>query len=163
LDDDGNPVRDGEPGELTVSTLGVEAMPLLRFRTGDLCTFHNEPCKCGRQTKRISPIIGRKNQMIKFKGTTIFPSSIFDVLDHFDSVENYVVEVNTNDYGTDEVVVHVGCVNGSDALVKELKDKFRAKLRVAPEIKLTLVENIQKIQAPDKNRKPVKFLDKRKK
>ncbi|MCE5344936.1 MAG: AMP-binding protein [Bacteroidales bacterium] len=163
IDDNGNPVTDGEPGELVITTLGVEAMPLLRFRTGDLCTFHNEPCACGRKTKRISPIIGRKNQMIKYKGTTIFPSSIFDVLDHFDNVENYVVEVNTNDYGTDEVIVHVGSANGSDVLVKELKDKFRAKLRVTPEIKLTLVENIQKIQAPEKNRKPVKFLDKRKK
>jgi phenylacetate-CoA ligase len=91
LDNDGNPVAEGEPGELTITTLGVEAMPLLRFRTGDVCTFHNEPCICGRKTKRISPIFGRKNQMIKFKGTTIFPSSIFDILDHSDNIENYVV------------------------------------------------------------------------
>ena len=162
LDDNGNSVAEGESGELTITTLGVEAMPLLRFRTGDVCTFHNEPCACGRQTKRISPIIGRKNQMIKFKGTTIFPSSIFDILDHMDNIENYVVEVSTNDYGMDDVVVYVGCAKGTETIEKELKDKFRAKLRVTPEIKLTFVEIIQKIQAPGINRKPIKFIDKRK-
>ena len=162
LDDNGNSVSEGESGELTITTLGVEAMPLLRFRTGDVCTFHKEPCVCGRNTKRISPIIGRKNQMIKFKGTTIFPSSIFDILDHSDNIENYVVEVSTNDYGMDDVVVYVGCTTGSETIVKELKDKFRAKLRVTPEIKLTFVEIIQKIQSPGINRKPIKFLDKRK-
>ena len=162
LDDNDRQVDDCESGELTITTLGVEAMPLLRFRTGDVCTFHNEPCACGRQTKRISPIIGRKNQMIKFKGTTIFPSSIFDILDHTDNIENYVVEVNTNDYGMDNVVVYVGCTKGSETIEKELKDKFRAKLRVTPEIKLTFVEIIQKIQAPGINRKPIKFIDKRK-
>jgi phenylacetate-CoA ligase len=162
LDDNGMHVAEGESGELSITTLGVEAMPLLRFRTGDVCTFHNEPCACGRQTKRISPIFGRKNQMIKFKGTTIFPSSIFDILDHMDNIENYVVEVSTNEYGMDDVVVYVGCIKGTETIEKELKDKFRAKLRVTPEIKLTFVEIIQKIQAPGINRKPIKFIDKRK-
>lgn len=162
LDDEGNPVAGGEAGELTITTLGVEAMPLLRYRTGDVCTFHEEPCACGRMTKRISPIIGRKNQMIKFKGTTIFPSSIFEVLDHSENIVNYVVEASTNEFGTDDVVVYVGCINGSDNFVKELKDKFRAKLRVAPEIKLTYIEIIQKLQFDETSRKPIKFIDKRK-
>lgn len=163
LDDNGNPVAEGEPGELTITTLGVEAMPLLRFRTGDVCTFHSSPCACGRNTKRISPIIGRKNQMIKFKGTTIFPSSIFDVLDHSEHVENYIVEVVTNEYGTDDVIVHIACSNDSENTVKDLKDKFRAKLRVAPEIVITHFDILQKIHSPEINRKPIKFIDKRKK
>lgn len=162
LDDNGSPVKEGEAGELTISTLGVEAMPLLRFRTGDICTFHNEPCACGRKTKRISPIIGRKNQMIKFKGTTIFPPSIFDVLDHTNNIENYVVEVSTSDCGTDNVTVYVGCRPGAENVEKELKDAFKSKLRVTPEIKLTFADVIQKIQAPEINRKPIKFIDKRK-
>ena len=163
LNDDGQPVTEGEIGELTITTLSVEAMPLLRFRTGDLCTFHSEPCACGRKTKRISPILGRKNQMIKFKGTTILPSSIFDILDHSDNIDNYVVEVSTSDCGTDDVVVFVSSKDGSENVIKELKDKFRAKLRVTPEIKLTYAEIIHKIQAPEVNRKPLKFIDKRKK
>jgi len=100
--------------------------------------------------------------MIKFKGTTIFPSSIFDILDHIDNIENYVVEVSTNEYGMDDVVVYVGCFKGTETIEKELKDKFRAKLRVTPEIKLTFVEIIQKIQTNGISRKPIKFIDKRK-
>ncbi|MCK9303324.1 MAG: AMP-binding protein [Bacteroidales bacterium] len=162
LDDDNNPVPEGEAGELTVTTLGVEGMPLLRFKTGDIARFHYEPCSCGRTTMRISPIIGRKNQMIKFKGTTLYPASIFDVLDNVDYVENYIVEVSSNDIGTDEVTVIVGSVaNEKEELIKDLKDRFRARLRVAPDIVFDDIDKIRKIQYPESKRKPVKFIDKR--
>ncbi len=62
LDDNNNPVPEGEAGEVTITTLGVEGMPLLRFKTGDICHYYNEPCKCGRTTKRLGPVIGRKNK-----------------------------------------------------------------------------------------------------
>ena len=162
LDDDNNPVPECEAGELTVTTLGVEGMPLLRFKTGDIARFHYEPCSCGRTTMRISPIIGRKNQMIKFKGTTLYPASIFDVLDNVDYVENYIVEVSSNDIGTDEVTVIVGSVaNEKEELIKDLKDRFRARLRVAPDIVFDDIDKIRKIQYPESKRKPVKFIDKR--
>ncbi len=162
LDDQNNVVPQGELGELTITTLGVEGMPLLRFKTGDICRFHYEPCICGRQTMRVSPIIGRKNQMIKFKGTTLYPASIFDVLDNIDYVENYLVEVYSNEVGMDEVVVIVGSQVQGEDIIKELKDHFRARLRVAPEVKFADIDEIRKIQLPEMKRKPVKFIDKRK-
>ncbi len=73
LDGNDNPVPKGEAGELTITTLGVEGMPLLRFKTGDICHGHYETCKCGRKTMRVGPVIGRRNQMIKYKGTTLYP------------------------------------------------------------------------------------------
>lgn len=163
LDENNNVVPEGEVGELTVTTLGVEGMPLLRFKTGDIARFHYEPCACGRTSMRISPIIGRKNQMIKLKGTTLYPASIFDVLDNVDYVENYVVEVSSNEIGTDSVTVVVGCQNPEEEEVtKDLKDRFRAKLRVAPDIRFDSIDNIRKINFPEAKRKPVKFIDKRK-
>jgi phenylacetate-CoA ligase len=162
LDEKNNVVPCGEFGELTITTLGVEGMPLLRFKTGDICRFHYEPCSCGRTTMRISPIIGRKNQMIKFKGTTLYPASIFDVLDNIDYIENYLVEVHSNDVGMDEVHIIAGSRIQGDDIIKELKDRFRAKLRVAPEVKFADIEDIKKIQYPATKRNPVKFLDKRK-
>lgn len=163
LDENNNVVPEGEIGELTVTTLGVEGMPLLRFKTGDIARFHYEPCSCGRTTMRISPIIGRKNQMIKLKGTTLYPATIFDVLDNVDYVENYVVEVSSNEIGTDSVTVVVGCQNTEEEEVtKDLKDRFRAKLRVAPDIRFDSIDNIRKINFPEAKRKPVKFIDKRK-
>lgn len=161
LDDENLPAKENEFGELTITTLGVEGMPLLRFKTGDICRFHHEPCSCGRTTMRISPIIGRKNQMIKFKGTTLYPSSIFDVLDNVDYIENYIVEVSSNEIGTDQVLVHVGAASRSRELMKDLQDRFRAKLRVAPDIQFKEIDEIKRIQFPEEKRKPIKFIDKR--
>jgi phenylacetate-CoA ligase len=163
LNDEGNPVAEGEAGELTITTLGVEAMPLLRFRTGDIARFYTEPCACGRTTMRISPIIGRRNQMIKYKGTT---AAIFDVLDHTDYIENYYVEVALDDFQNDVVNVYLGCKSQkltNQDIEKDMKDRFRAKLRVAPNIFISDIEAIKKIHAADVNRKPIKFIDKRKK
>jgi len=166
LDELGHPVSEGEAGELTITTLGVEAMPLLRFKTGDIARFHYEPCSCGRTTPRISPIIGRRNQMIKYKGTTLYPSAIFDVLDNIDFVENYYIEVYTDDCGNDNLDVFIGCKDYTLVerdIPKELKDRFRAKLRVAPNIEVVDIDIIKKVNASDINRKPIKFIDKRNK
>lgn len=162
LDENDKPVKDGEPGELTVSTLGVEGMPLLRFKTGDVCIAHTEPCSCGRTTMRLSPILGRKQQMIKFKGTTLYPPSLYDVLNHVPYIKNYFVEVYTNDIGTDEISITIGVTNPPPNFEKELKDHFRAKLRVAPNIKTDTPENVTKIQFPEMSRKPITFFDRRK-
>lgn len=161
LDDQNHIVADGNYGELTITTLGVEGMPLLRFKTGDICKFHHEPCACGRTSMRISPIIGRKNQMIKFKGTTLYPSSIFDILDNVENIENYIIEVSSNEIGTDRVVVYVGTKTQNPHFLKELSDRFRAKLRVTPDLICKDIEEIKKIQLPEKQRKPIKFIDKR--
>ena len=164
IDENGNQVQDGETGELVITTLGVEAMPLLRFRTGDITCFHPEACQCGRTTKRISPLLGRRKQMIKFKGTTLYPASIFDVLQNIDYVENYFVELTHDEVGNDNVNVHVGCkITDFDPnlIEKELKDHFRAKLRVAPNVIISDIETIKKVHALDINRKPVLVIDKR--
>ncbi|HJH60166.1 MAG TPA: AMP-binding protein [Bacteroidetes bacterium] len=157
------PVKDGEVGEVVITTLGVETMPLLRFRTGDMASIHTEPCRCGRKSFRISPLVGRKNNMIKLKGTTLYPPAIFDVLDNTEYVENYVVYIDYNSTGTDEVLVKIGLRHTPEFdVVKELKDRFRARIRVAPEIEITPVEIIQKINFPATSRKPVKLIDNRK-
>ncbi|MEO8760753.1 MAG: AMP-binding protein [Bacteroidia bacterium] len=161
IDEEGNEVKNNEAGELVITTLGVEAMPLLRFKTGDICKIHYETCKCGRTSARLSPILGRKKQMIKYKGTTIYPHALYEILDVLDEVKNYQVEVFTNEIGTDELLVHIGCANPSEKLEKEIKDFFRAKLRVAPNLIFTEIEKLQKIILPETSRKPIKFLDKR--
>jgi phenylacetate-CoA ligase len=94
LDDEGNLLPPQTLGELTITTLDVVGMPLLRYRTGDICMYYNEPCACGRNSIRLSPVVGRKNQMIKYKGTTLFPAAIFDALSSLTEVIDYVVEVS---------------------------------------------------------------------
>jgi phenylacetate-CoA ligase len=161
LDDQNLPVKEGEEGELTVTTLGVEGMPLIRFKTGDICKAYYNTCTCGRTTLRISPILGRKQQMIKFKGTSLYPPALYDVLNTIPYIKNYMVEVFTNDIGTDEISITIGAVNAPENFDKELKDHFRAKLRVAPGIILDTPENITKKQFPEMSRKPITFIDRR--
>ena len=160
IGDDGFPVADGQPGEVVVTTLGVEGMPLLRFRTGDIACKHVEQCRCGRWSYRLSPLLGRKHNMIKLKGTTLYPPAINDVLDNTEYIENYVVKVRNSDAGTDEVIVSIGLKfdPGFD-VIKELKDRFRSRIRVAPEIEICSVEEIHSINYPPTGRKPVKFID----
>lgn len=163
IGEDDKPVPDGEPGEIVITTLGVEGMPLLRFRTGDIAAKMVAPCACGRNSYRLTPLIGRKHNMIKLKGTTIYPPAINDVLDNTPFVGNYVVVVRHSDAGTDEVIVRVSLRDfiGNDEAVKQLKDHFRSRLRVAPVVEVLPADVIQQINFPAKSRKPVKFIDER--
>ncbi len=163
LDDDENPVSPGELGEIVITTLGVEGMPLLRFKTGDICHHYIDACECGRNTLRLGPLVGRKKQMIKYKGTTLYPPSLYDILNEINGVENYLVEVSTKDIGTDDIIIKVGCKNPTEEFEKSIKDHFRAKLRVAPSIQFENPEEIHKQQHPEMSRKPIVFIDKRKK
>lgn len=162
LDHNNNPVQDKEYGELTITTIGIEGMPLLRFKTGDIVRAYREPCNCGRNTLRLSPVIGRKKQMIKYKGTTIYPPAMYDLLNNFDEIENYIIEISHNAIGTDEILIKLGTNTQNSNLLEKIKDHFRAKLRVAPKIEFHSVEKINKLKFPKMSRKPILFFDKRK-
>ncbi len=161
LDENNQSVEAGKPGEVTITTLGVEGMPLLRYKTGDICIANHEPCICGRNTLRLSPVIGRKKQMIKFKGTTLFAPALFDLLNGMEEIKDYVVEVDSNEIGTDEVLLYLLPVNNNEATDHKIRAYLQAKLRVTPHIRYLDAEMIQKMQFPEMMRKPVKFIDKR--
>lgn len=162
LDDNNRPVLSGNPGELTVTTLGVEGMPLLRFKTGDICIQYDEKCACGKTSVRLGPVLGRKQQLIKYKGTTVYPAAIFDVLNQINFIQNYFIEVYSNEIGTDEIKINISVKNAPDNYADEIKTMMQGKIRVIPEIKTETNENILKIQFPETSRKPIIFFDRRK-
>ena len=139
-------------------------MPLIRFKTGDVVEHFTEPCACGRNSMRLGPVIGRKNEMIKYKGTTLYPPALYDILNDMEYVENYIIEVSTNQIGTDDILIRIA-TNGHkpENFEKYIKDHFRAKLRVAPTIQFESKEEINKVKFPELKRKPVVFIDKRNK
>lgn len=161
LDDNDNPVAEGESGELTITTLGVEGMPLLRFKTGDIVKLHPETCQCGRNTHRIGPVVGRKQHMIKYKGTTLYPPAMHDLLNYFEAIQNHVIEISTNDLGTDEILIKIASSKASEELLSEIKDHFRAKLRVTPKVEFVPSDQLNKIIFTPMSRKPITFIDKR--
>lgn len=163
IGEDNLPVADGEQGEIVVTTLGVEGMPLLRFRTGDVASKCTEPCRCGRNSYRLTPLAGRKNNMIKLKGTSLYPPALNDVLDHAEYIENYLIIVRDGEAGTDEVIAKIGLKYQPDFdVIKDMKDRFRSRIRVTPGIEILPVEEIHRMNYPAKSRKPVKLIDYRK-
>ncbi len=162
LNDENVPVKNGELGELTVTTLGIEAMPLLRFKTGDIVKAHDEPCSCGRNTLRLGPVMGRKQQMIKYKGTTLYPPAMHDLMTFFEQIQLHQIEISTNEVGTDEIVIKIASPNTTDEFLDEIKDHFRAKLRVTPKIELIDFEVLEKMVMLPASRKPLTFIDRRK-
>jgi phenylacetate-CoA ligase len=161
LNEVGKPCKEGEAGEVVISTLQMEAMPLLRFKTGDICEWFQDDCPCGRTTLRLGPVIGRKKQMIKYKGTTLYPPVLYDLLNEFEGITAFVIEVFTNNIGTDEIIIKVASKEASSQFQKRIKDHFRAKLRVAPKVEFMDLETINKLRFPEMSRKPVLFFDKR--
>lgn len=162
LDDAGQPVPEGTPGEITITTLGVEGMPLVRYRTGDLATAHTAPCSCGRTTLRLGPIVGRRQQMIKLKGTTIYPPGIFELLNQVPAVQDYVVEVITGELGTDELRLHVLVKEAQqEETMQRLPAMFQATLRVVPEIRFVTAAALEQLQFGKLDRKVRRFLDHR--
>jgi phenylacetate-CoA ligase len=137
-------------------------MPLLRFKTGDMVQAHTEVCGCGRNTMRLGPVVGRKKQMIKYKGTTLYPPAMDNILNDFSEVESYIIEISNNTIGTDEICIKIATKTPSDKLLSRIKDHFRAKLRVSPRIEIHDKKDIQKLQFPIMSRKPVMVIDNRK-
>lgn len=161
IDENGKIVADGEFGELVITTLGIEAMPLLRFKTGDICRAHTQTCACGRTSLRLGPVAGRKKQMIKFKGTTLFPGAIFDVLNEIDAIDLYQVELSTNEIGMDDVCVKIALKKDKQLNEKELKDYFRSRLRVSPSVHFMKTQDLREQVFKEENRKPILLLDNR--
>ncbi|MXS71374.1 AMP-binding protein [Flavobacteriaceae bacterium W22] len=159
LDDDGNPVKEGQTGELTITTLGVEALPLLRFKTGDIVKAHYETCKCGRNTMRLGPVIGRKQQMIKYKGTTLYPPAMNDILNDFDGILCYQVVIQSNEIGLDEIIIKLSTEISDENFENEVRDHFRAKLRVSPKIEIVDFDILSKTVFNPNSRKPINFVD----
>ena len=161
LDENDMLVDAGIPGEVTITTLGVEGMPLLRYKTGDICTYDDAPCSCGRTSLRLSPVIGRKKQMIKFKGTTLYPPALFDLLNEMEEVKDFVVDVYSNEIGMDEVLIHLVPLDHSEACDHRIRAYLQARLRVSPHVRYISPEEVQKMQVNEAGRKVIKFIDRR--
>lgn len=162
LDENHQPVKEGEPGEVVITTLGVEGMPLLRYKTGDIARHYTTPCSCGRTTLRIGPIEGRRQQMIKLRGTTIYPAMIFELLHQISEVKDYAVEVSTGELGTDELKFYLAVKSAPDpALITRIKSFVQSRLRVLPDILFCTPQEMEQLHMAGQIRKPKKFIDNR--
>ncbi len=135
------PVSDGQPGELVLTTLNREAMPLLRYRTRDITALIPEPCPCGRTHRRIQRITGRADDMLIVRGVNVYPQQIERVLMGIPAVgRNYLITLD----GLDDMSVQVELAeSGFDGQVEHLVnlqnqiiERLRAETLVKPKVEL---------------------------
>lgn len=159
VDENGNPVPDGTPGELVGTPLGVEAVPLLRYRTGDITFKVKGDCTCGRNSMRIGPILTPKSQVITLNGTEIYPLTLTSALDELEYIEDYLIIVEgENSSSSDDISLHV-------VTHPSRVPPIAAHLRTCAQVNIPiLVSNKPTINALRKgSQKSIKILDKRKK
>jgi len=158
LDSANRPLPPGQVGELTITTLGVEAFPLIRYKTGDLVSLSQSACSCGRNTIKVSPVVGRKQQRIKLKGTTIYPPAIANVLNAHRYVKDYLILIDKNELDSDELTVFIDSTIGEKGL-PALKVALKAHLRVSPKLEVADIGALRRRFKVHLKRKPVQILD----
>ena len=157
------PVADGEIGELVLTTLCREAMPLLRYRTRDLTRILGRSCPCGRNHVRVDRMRGRSDDMIVLRGVNIFPIQIEKILLKFPEVgTNYLITLTTED-NNDQMTVEVEVNEGTDdfaklqRLEKEIRHQLGDEILLKPRVRL-----VAKGVLPVSEGKAVRVVDKRK-
>lgn len=157
VNEQGQRVAPGEVGEVIATPLQVTGMPLLRFKTGDVATLYCDPCECGRNSWRVGPVLGRKNQMLKYRGTTVYPPAIFAVLQEVKEVQAFYIEVRDDYALSDQIRVVVGS-DCPDITAHYMEELLAARIRVKPEVVIQDVDTVRRQTIQEDKRKPVTFL-----
>ena len=160
VDEHGFPVPPGTPGELVMTPLAIEGMPLLRFRTGDITFMLDDRCACGNPAPRLGPIIGRKSQMLKVKGTTVYPPAVFDALSKLADIDDFYLVVRAADALSDELDVHV-TLNGNAVSAEDIAEHLQACIRVRPRVVIEDAAVLRHKVYDPQSRKPLRFFDMR--
>ncbi len=149
---------DGQTGELVFTSITKEAIPLIRYRTRDLCSLTNEKCKCGRTTTRMAKVTGRSDDMMIIRGVNVFPSQIESVLLKYSEVEPhymiYVGRVNN----TDTLDIHVEVnekffsdeVKKLESLSRKLASDIQSVIGISANIKLVEPKSIERSEGKAK-------------
>lgn len=124
------PVEDGTYGELVLTTLTKEAMPVIRYRTKDITTLDHTPCKCGRTTVRMAKLKGRTDDMLIIRGVNVFPSQIEGVLMEMPEIGGqYEITVTRDEHHMDRIEVAVEVADGTLLTDFQNLEKLKAKVR----------------------------------
>ena len=122
----------GEKGELVVTCIFKEALPLIRYRTKDITRLIYEPCKCGRTFCRMENLQGRTDDMLKIRGVNVFPSQIEEVIFSVDEIGPHYEIIVTRENHADKLEIRVELLKATDSYkeLEEIQKKIKSKLRV---------------------------------
>jgi phenylacetate-CoA ligase len=154
--DSGEPVPDGVDGELVFTTLTKEALPLLRYRTGDIASLTREPCVCGRTLSRMSAVRGRRDDMLIVRGINLYPSQIEHVLLRVDGVAPHYQLVVERPSQLDEITVVCEPTGSAAGVGARVRAAIRSEIGVG-----VAVELLEPGAVPRSEGKAVRVIDKR--
>ncbi len=166
LDKDGESVAPGERGELVLTSLTKEAMPLIRYRTGDITIIREDECQCGRTHTILEKVVGRADDMLIVRGINVFPSQIEHVLMDISEVgDQFQVVIDRKRHKLDEMHIKVELTDR--AFTGELKDLENLRCSVEDKLKTvlnlrTLVELVERGTIPRTAGKAQRIVDLRK-
>jgi phenylacetate-CoA ligase len=143
VDEKGSPLPDNTPGELVATTFGIEGMPLLRYRTGDITFRVPGDCACGRNSVRIGPILGRTDEMLKVNNQSVFPLVVTNALDELDEIGDYIITIGGDGLHGDRVSIHVAA---QPSAVERIANHVRNAARVSFPILISNVSTIQSMR-----------------
>jgi phenylacetate-CoA ligase len=136
------PVPDGEVGELVVTSLTKEALPVLRYRTRDLAALDRRPCPCGRTGVRMGRVVGRSDDMLILRGVNVFPSQVEEALLRVEgTAPHYLIEVSrpgTLDEAVVKVEVRPGDFSDEMRQMVELRDRIDREIHAVTGIRMTV-------------------------
>jgi len=165
LDKNEQPCAPGEPGELVITSLTKEAMPLIRYHTGDVTYIMEDKCPCGRTSRKLHRFLGRADDMLIVRGINVFPSQIEDVLISIPEIGSYFqVIVDRKKHGLDEISIQVELKD--EAFTGELSDLARIQKKTEERLKSVLnvrskIELVEKGTIPRTAGKSKKVVDRR--
>ncbi len=149
----------GEEGEIVSTHLAMEGVPLVRFRQGDTTSVETERCACGRMTPRVMAVLGRADNMLKIRGTSIYPQQIEDVMVSVPGVNDYVIEAFKNEKGFDDVRIKVSVNKQGKDVIGQLAQLMKARIRITPKIEVSDQKAISGQIFKNGTRKPKRFWD----
>jgi phenylacetate-CoA ligase len=157
--DTGAPLGPGERGELVFTTLTKEALPLVRYRTGDICSLDLDTCACGRTLARMGPVVGRHDDMLIIRGVNLYPSEIERVLLGVDGIAPHYQLVVERPENMDELRVQCEPVDGG---VDRAALGLEAGRAVYDGVGITVaIELLDPGQVPRSEGKAVRVIDRR--
>jgi len=159
------PVKEGEPGDLIITTINKEGFPLIRYKTRDICTLNHEKCECGRSHVRMSKPAGRTDDMLIIRGVNVFPSQIESVLlsigevqphyqivvDRVNNLDTMVVEIEISDTMFSDTVKNI------ESFEKNVSSRINSVLGINAAIRLVEPKSIARSEGKAK-----RVIDKRK-
>lgn len=152
----------GEKGELVISCIYKEGLPLIRYRTKDVTRLIYEPCKCGRTTCRMENLDGRTDDMLKIRGVNVFPSQIEEVILSVEEIGPHYEIIVTRENHADKMEIRVELLKATDtykeleAIQKKVKSKLRVVLGLDAKISLESPNTLQRFEGKAKRVKDLR-------